>query len=232
MKRYFLVILLWTLTLPALAAEPQAGRDYLVLPVPQPVETGAKIELREFFWYGCPACYALEAPLNAYVNKLPANVAFVRTPGVAPNWIVHAKAYYAFEALGVTDKLHGPFFDAIHTRPKPKPPEEKGFFAFLKKLFGSQPKAPPGLDSETGIAAFAAEHGIDPAQFTQAFNSFGVNTRLERARQQNIGFMVEGVPALVVDGRYLTSPSRAGGEQAALRVVDFLIQKAAKERKK
>src|SRR5437868_1723218 len=92
------------------AADPQAGSDYIVLPTPQPVETGDKIEVREFFWYGCPHCYALEPALAAYVKKLPSNVRFVRTPGVASSWLIHAQAYYTFESLGVTERLHGPFF--------------------------------------------------------------------------------------------------------------------------
>jgi len=73
---------------------------------------------------------------------------------------------------------------------------------------------------------------VDKARFRETFNSFAVRTRLERARQSNIGFMVDGVPALAVDGRYLTSPAAAGGEEAALKVADFLIRKAAAERKK
>jgi len=218
------------------AADPQAGSDYIVLPTPQPVETGDKIEVREFFWYGCPHCYALEPALAAYVKKLSSQVRFVRTPGVAPNWLIHAQAYYTFESLGVTDRLHGPFFAAVHTPPaaRPTPAEETGFFAFFRNLFGSkpQPVATPSLNSEAGITAFAAEHGVDRAAFSEAFNSFGVRTRLEHAKQQNIGFRIDGVPMLAIDGRYITSPSMAKGEEAMLKVVDFLIQKAAKERKK
>jgi thiol:disulfide interchange protein DsbA len=185
----------------------QAGRHYVELPRPQPVETGDKIELREFFWYGCPHCYSLEPALNAYVKKLPANVRFVRTPGMASNWLVQAQAFYTFEVLGVTEKLHTPFFDAWHAKNR-------------------------HMENEASIAEFAAEHGVDQVKFKDTFNSFAVRTRLERARQLNVGFMVDGVPMLAVDGRYLTSPQIAQGEEATLKVVDFLIKKAVTERKK
>jgi thiol:disulfide interchange protein DsbA len=216
MKRFLLTTLLLVTALPALAAEPfQAGRHYTELPFPQPVETGDKIELREFFWYGCPHCYVLEAPLTDYVRKLPKNAAFVRTPGVSPNWLVHARAYYTFEILGLTAKLHAPFFEDWHAKGR-------------------------RLNDAGSIADFAAEHGVDKKKFLDTFNSFAVHTRIERAKQQNVGFMVDGVPMLAVDGRYVTSPAMAGGQerdeakrnQMTMQVVDFLIQKAARERKK
>ena len=222
MKRFTPCLLSWLamsvlLTAPAARAVElyQAGRHYIELPSPQPTETGDKIEVREFFWYGCPHCYVLEPPLAAYVKKLPANTAFVRTPGVAPSWLVQAQAFYTFEVLGVTEKLHAAFFDAWHGKGR-------------------------RLTDEASIAAFAAEHGVDQAKFRQAFNSFAVRTRVERAKQQNIRFMVDSVPMLAVDGRYLTSPVMAGGQerneakrgQMTMEVVDFLVKKAAAERKK
>jgi thiol:disulfide interchange protein DsbA len=216
MKRIFLATLLSMSVLCAHAAEPfQAGRHYTELPFPQPTDTGEKIELREFFWYGCPHCYVLEAPLATYVRKLPKHAAFVRTPGVSPNWLVHAQAYYTFEILGVTAKLHAPFFEAWHAKGR-------------------------RLNDAASIADFAAEHGVDKQKFLETFNSFAVRTRVERAKQQNVGYMVDGVPMLAVDGRYITSPIMAGGQerdearrnQLTMEVVDFLIQKAARERKK
>lgn len=195
------------MVLSAQAAEPyQAGKHYFELPKPQPVETGDKIEVREFFWYGCPHCFQLEPVLNAYVKKLPPRVKFVRTPGMAPSWQMQARAFYAFEIMGVTSKLHGPFFDAWHQKKR-------------------------RLLDEASIADFVAEYGVNKAKFRETFNSFAVRTRLEQARQANINFMVDGVPALAVDGRYVTSTAAAGGNEQALKVVDFLIDKAAKARK-
>src|SRR5438270_13500049 len=97
----------------AQGADPVEGRDYKVLPEPQPVETGNQIEVREFFWYGCPHCYALEPSLNAYVKKLPSNVRFIRTPGVAGGWRLHAQAYYTFETVRVSSQVQHAFFEAV-----------------------------------------------------------------------------------------------------------------------
>jgi thiol:disulfide interchange protein DsbA len=198
------------------ADEPfQAGRDYEVLPQAQEVETGDKIELREFFWYGCPHCYVLEGPLSAYVKRLPKNVRFVRTPGVAQHWLLHAQTYYAFEAVGLTEKLHKPFFDAWHAKNLP-------------------------LTDEAAIVKWVGENGGNAAQFKDAFNSFGVRARLDRAKMQNINFGVEAVPTLVVDGRYKTTPNMAGGKaktelaqsERTIKVLEYLIQKAEQDRKK
>jgi thiol:disulfide interchange protein DsbA len=209
-------LVLSLIALPAMAVEKFIpGRDYEVMPTPQPVETGDKVELREFFWYGCPHCFALEGPLTAYVKKLPANARFVRTPAVGKSWLIHAQMYYAFEAIGATDKLHPAFFDAWHVKER-------------------------SLNDEETITKFVGENGVDKAKFKDAFNSFGVRARVEQAKQLNVGFMVTGVPLLVVDGRYRTSPYLAGGQEPnetkraekTMEVVDFLIKKAAQERKK
>ncbi len=190
------------------AAEPfKAGTDYIELPFPQTVETGDRIEVREFFWYGCPHCYAFEPALSAYAKKLPAHVRFIRTPGTAPSWLMQAQAFYTFEVLGVAEKLHLPFFEAWHVKNR-------------------------RLNDEASIAEFAAEHGVDKAKFKQAFDSFAVRSRMEHAQKLMAGFMIEGVPTIAVDGRYVTSPTITKSETATLKVIDFLIQKAAKQRKK
>lgn len=205
MKRLFGLLLLSALAhAAAAAAAPQEGRHYQELPFPQPVED-SQIEVREFFWYGCPHCYAFEPALSAWLKRLPAGVRFVRTPGVAPRWLVHAQAYYAFESLGAVEKVHAAFFDAYHRHHRK-------------------------LDSPEDLARFAAEHGVDREAFLRAFHSFGVRVKVERAKQLNMAYGVHSVPALVVDGRYLTSPTMAGGEREALAVVDYLIERARRER--
>ncbi len=206
MKRLFLAL---TLLLPLpLAAAPAyvEGRHYLELALPQPTETGNKIEVREFFWYGCPHCWHLESELERWVRKIPANVQFVRTPGVSGRWLAHARAYYAFEALGVLNKTHVAFFRAMHEQNRP-------------------------LDSEAALARFAVENGVDQAKFREAFNSFGVRVKLDKARQLNMEMGVSSVPMLAVDGKYITSPTMAGGNPETLKVVEFLIQKVVRERK-
>ncbi|MEK7796786.1 MAG: thiol:disulfide interchange protein DsbA/DsbL, partial [Pseudomonadota bacterium] len=200
MKRLLLAL---TLLLPLpLAAAPAyvEGRHYLELALPQPTETGSKIEVREFFWYGCPHCWQLEPELEKWLKKIPANAQFVRTPGVSGRWLVHARAYYAFEMLGALNKTHVAFFRAMHEQSRP-------------------------LDSEDALVQFAAANGVDKAKFREAFNSFAVRMKLDKARQMNMEMGVSSVPTLAVDGRYITSPTMAGDGPQALKVVEFLIQK-------
>jgi thiol:disulfide interchange protein DsbA len=186
---------------------PEENVHYREIPFAQPVDTADKIEVREFFWYGCPHCYHLEPALNSWLKRKPPNAQFVRTPGVAQSWLVHAQAYYAFESLGVLEKVHEPFFTAVQT--------DRG-----------------GYNTPEAIAKFAAKYGVDPKKFQDAYASFAVRLKLERAKRQNVDFGVQSVPTIAVDGRYLTSSTMAGGEEQVMKVVDFLIEKAAKERKK
>lgn len=208
MKRFLGGWLCMLLLLPGLGrAGFEEGRNYMTLPFPAAVETGARIEVREFFWYGCPHCYVLEPVLARWMKRMPANAQFVRTPGVAPRWLVHGQAYYAFEALGALEKLHAPFFKAVQERPD-------------------------ALNDEKAIADFVSSQGVDRGKFIEAFNSFGVRLKLEKAKQLNRDLNITSVPAMVVDGKYLTTAPMAGGEEPMLKLLDQLIAKAAKERKK
>ena len=208
MKRFLRGCLMALMLIPGLASAGfEEGRHYMVLPFPAQVETGDKIEVREFFWYGCPHCYVLEPALASWLKKMPANAQFVRTPGTAPRWMIHGQAYYTFEAMGVLEKLHGPFFKAMQDKP--------GAF-----------------NDEKAIADFAANQGLDRKKFDEAFNSFGVRLKMEKAKQLNQDLNISSVPALVVDGRYMTTAAMAGGEGQMLKLLDDLIAKAAKERKK
>jgi thiol:disulfide interchange protein DsbA len=205
MKRFGYLLILAGALLAGPAAALEAGKQYHELPFPPPVETGAKIEVREFFWYGCPHCYSFEPALKGWLKRRPANVEFIRTPGAAPHWLIHAQAYYAFEALGVVDRIHDPMFRAVQADRQ-------------------------ALRDESSIAAFAGSQGVDAAGFRNAFRSFGVRMKVERARKLNDEYMVSSVPLLVVDGKYVTSPSMANGEEEAIKVLDQLIARAARER--
>jgi len=204
-KRLSVLLLMMVFPLSLQAQTFKAGQHYMEFPFPQPVE-GNKIEVREFFWYGCPHCYALEPAIHRWLKRKPANVNYVRTPGVAPHWLLDAQAYYTFEALGVVDKMHPAMFDAMNKN---------------KQRF----------KTEEALAAFVAKHGVDPKAFRDAFGSFGVRIGVEKAKQLSQAYTINSVPTLVVDGRYLTSPAMAGGEDVTMQVVDFLIKKASAERK-
>jgi thiol:disulfide interchange protein DsbA len=178
---------------------PVADRDYRVVSPAQPTDTGAKIEVIEFFWYACPHCNAFEPTLNAWVKKLPADVAFRRVPAqFAPIWVQHAKLFYALEAIGEEERVHKKVFDAIH----------------VERL---------SLDSDQAQIEWVGKNGIDKAKFADAMKSFGVAGKLKRAAQVVGNYGIDGVPALAINGKYLTAPSMARGEDKALAVVDYLI---------
>lgn len=207
MRRLILFVFSLLLLPAAVQAEFIEGTHYRKLAQAQPVKTGNKIEVREFFWYGCPHCYNLEPYIKKWLKKKPANVEFVLTPGTAPRWIVHAKTFYALEALGVRDKLHSAFFEAIHKQRRP-------------------------LNTESSIAAFVAENGVDKDAFLKAYQSFGVHLKVEQAKATVKSYAVSSVPTLVVDGRYVTSPHMAGGNTQVTLLLDQLIKESKRERKR
>ena len=183
---------------------PVEGTHYVRLSEPLPVPAG-KIEVIEFFWYGCPHCNAFEPTLDAWQKKLPADVLFRRVPVAFREepYGTHQRIYYALETMGLIPTMHRKVFYAIH---------------------GERQR----LDKAPEIAAFMAKNGVDSAKFLEVFNSFSVQTKARQARQLSAAYKIDGVPALGVQGRYFTSGSMAGTNEAALSVVDFLVQKVRK----
>lgn len=208
LRLWSLSILLVVGLLGSANAAVMAGKEYTRLNPPRPTETGKKIEVIEFFYYGCPHCFNLEPSLEAWRKKLPADVAFRRVPGVfRDSWMPLTRLYYAYEALGLVDKLHAATFDAIH----------------VENL---------DLGSDKAIIDWVAKRGVDRNKFTAAFNSFAVQNKAQRARVMTQQYGVQGVPTLVVDGKYMTSSGQAGGHEAVMGTVDELIAMARAERKK
>jgi protein dithiol oxidoreductase (disulfide-forming) len=197
------------LTLPAAAQAqggPVEGTHYVRLsqPVPTVAEAG-KIEVIEFFWYGCPHCNAFEPTLEAWVKKLPADVAFRRVPVAFREepFVAHQRIFYALEAMGQVEAMHRKVFYAIHNdRAQLSKPAE--------------------------IAAFMAKNGLDSAKFLDTYNSFGVQTKVRQAKQLAEAYKIDGVPALGIQGRYFTSGTLAGNTDKALEVTNFLLQRARK----
>ena len=187
------------------AAQFREGVEYTRVN-PQPVETGAKIEVREFFWYGCPHCFTLEPFLDKWQKGMPKNAQFVRTPAVFnERWAVHARAYYAFETLGITSKMHHALFHAMHVDKRP-------------------------LADADSLAAFVTEKGADGKAFLDAYNAFGMQANVNRAMQAGQAYRIESVPTLIVDGKYMTNATIAGGPERVAQVLDFLVKQAAAER--
>lgn len=198
-KRVFWVLLL----LPALlqAKEYKEGVEYIKLATPLPTQNADKIEVQEFFWYGCPHCFQFEPKLEAWVKNKPANVEFVRTPApLNPNWMVHTKTFYALEAMGKGDQFHTILFNAIH----------------VEKLKLFTPDA---------IADFLSTKGVNRAQFLENFNSFAVDARSRRAAQLGNQYKITGVPALSVNGKYLINTNQAGGFDEVLNILSYLVKK-------
>jgi thiol:disulfide interchange protein DsbA len=191
------------------------GRHYVRLGTPQPVLAPAgKIEVVEFFWYGCPHCNAFEPALEAWVKALPADVMFRRMPvAFRSQHEVHQRLYFALEAMGQLQNVHRRVFAAIH----------------VERLT---------LDKPEAIADFVAKNGVDRAKFMEVFDSFSVQSKARQARQLTEGYKIDGVPALGIHGRFYTSPSLVGGDGApvaqahtmALRLTDQLIAQVRTQR--
>jgi thiol:disulfide interchange protein DsbA len=177
------------------------GTHYIRLTQPL-AASGGKIEVVEFFWYGCPHCNAFEPALDAWAKKLPQDVVVRRMPVAFRDnpFTAHQKIYFALEAMNQVDPLHRRVFAAIH---------------------GDRLK----LDQPADIAAFMAKNGLDQKAFMDAYNSFGVQSKVQQAKKLADGYKVDGVPALGIGGRFYTSPPLAGSAERALAAADFLIQR-------
>ncbi len=190
----------------AFAAEYSEDVHYQTLMEQQPVQTGNKIEVVELFWYGCPHCYNLEPYVDAWRKNMPDNAELVLVPAVLrDSWAFHARVYYTFEALGMVDALHRPLYDAIH-------------------------KERRRLNTLEALTEWAGGHGVEADKLAAAYNSFAVATKLRQARVLSERYEASAVPTVIVDGRYRSTSTMAGGHEALMQLVDFLVAKAAAER--
>ena len=176
--------------------------------LPQKVETGERIEIIDFFWYGCPFCYELLPVLNEWESRKPADVTIRRIPAVLrESWVADAHLYYTLEVLGEAERLHTRLFDSVHK----------------DRLRTSDPQA---------VALWAAQNGIDGQKWLGAYTSEEVRKRVTRAVELARNYDVRGTPALVVDGRYQTGGGLAGGLKNVPAVLDGLVNLAREQRKK
>lgn len=196
---------------------PTSGVEYITLAQPQPAQiVGKKVEVIEFFMYHCPACNALEPSLAAWVKKQGDNVNFKRVhmPLQGPN-DPEAHLYLTLEAMGKLDEMHPKVFRAFHIERQ-------------------------RLNRDDAIIEWVAKNGVDRAKFLEYWNSFGVLSKLRRTSQVLNAYKVDSVPTLIVDGRYMTSPSVVGAAvkgstnanvaQSTLQVIDSLVAKVQKEK--
>lgn len=208
MKTLFLALCVALLTPQAMAVEFKEGQHYTTFNPPRTTETPGKIEIAEFFWYGCAHCFNFEPILHKWVKKLPADTAFRRIPAVFPgkdgkpgNWAPGAKLYYSLEAMGLLEKLHGEVFDAMN----------------IDRI---------NLQDEKNLRDWLSKKNVDTRKFFDTWNSFAIQGKVQRAQQLTLQYNLTGVPAVVVDGRYMPSSGGAGSHEEITEILDQLIVKA------
>lgn len=193
--------------LPASAQQPALNKEYTLVEPPQPTEAPGKIEVIEFFSYGCPHCSEFNPIIHAWAAKLPADVSFKKVPitfGRAA-WNGISRLYYTLEAMGELGKMDPQVFNAIHN-------ERINLF------------------DERVLMDWVAKKGLDSKKFAETFNSFGIQSKAKRADQIAQGYRVQGVPAVAVDGKYMVTGGKDYQEQLA--IADKLIAKVRAEKGK
>lgn len=188
------------------SAEITEGKDYTALTNPQPTENNGKIEVLEFFWYGCPHCDTLHPYIKTWLKNKPDDVSFRYVPTIfRPSWVPGAKIFYTIEAIQATETLHDKVFDAIH-RDKIDLNKEEILFNWVEK------------------------QGIDREKFEKVYHSFSVQNQVARSTQMSRQYELTGTPSIVVDGKYLTSGSLTGSLDNTIKILDKLVEKARKEK--
>jgi thiol:disulfide interchange protein DsbA len=186
----------------ALAQAPQ----YRLLSPPQPTEGGGKVEVIEFFWYGCGHCYRLEPFVNAFVKNAPKDVVFRRIPAApSASWAELAQVYYTLEAMGLVEQLHAKVFDAIH-------------------------KENLNLSNRKIREDWLAKQGIDLKKYQEVEKSFAVATKMQRARQMTAAYKIDSVPQVIVNGKYVVSAETTGGTERIFPAVEQVIAIARKDK--
>ena len=201
MKRILLVVMImFGLSSVVQAEEFEEGKHYLRV-AQQATDSGDKIEVIEFFWYGCPHCSVFDPILGEWIKSKPAEASFKRVPAVfRPEWKVQARTYYALQVMGAGEKYHSKMFDHIHKDRK-------------------------RIDTLDAMTDFLVEQGVDKEKFVANYNSFAVDGMVRKAVKQLQGYKINGVPAMAVNGKYVVSGKAAGSYENMIRIVNYLIKK-------
>lgn len=192
----------------ASAIEYKEGLAYHAITPEQPTSTKDKIEVVELFWYGCPHCHKLEPFIERWLKTKADYIEFVRMPAVLrEEWSIHARAFYAAEALGVLEKFHAPFFTALH--------------AHKRKL-----------DTEDTIMEFFKEIGVSNDDYRKAFRSFSVDAKVRHAQEMGRRYGVNGTPAVIINGKFRTDSTTCQcGFNDLLKIVDYVAEQEKKNKK-
>ena len=169
----------------------------------QPTDAGDNVEVLEFFWYGCPHCYSFEPYLSAWEKSKAKNVTFTRVPAVfRPEWEVQARSYYALSNMGKVEEIHNAIFTAMHKDKK-------------------------RLEKKAALVNFIVKHGVDRETFLKEYDSFAVNRMVQKAKKKQKAFQIQGVPAVIINGKYMTSGKMAGSYDNMVKIIDHLADKEA-----
>jgi len=204
--KQLLASILAACALAALPAAAQPKYSYSELKPALQVESEGKIEVLEFFWYGCIHCYNLEPMVEKWEKTLPKDVQFRRVPAVFNDrWAIDASIFYALEAMGLLEKLHRPLFDAIH-KERLRTDVQKDFMEWLQK------------------------QGVDTKKFTETMKSFGVQSKMRRAAQMTALYKIDGTPAMAVHGRYTVSTDQGKTQNGLFETVNYLTDTVRKQK--
>jgi thiol:disulfide interchange protein DsbA len=207
-KLFSIFLLIFSANQLVLAQTPikvEEGFDYRVLPITQPIDAKGKVEVIEFFWYGCPHCYEFEPELKGWIKRQNKDVVFKKVPiAFREELMPHSQLFYALETLGKGDALNDKVMFAMHRENK-------------------------RLLNENEIADWVAAQGVDRNAFLAAYRSFAVLSKARAANQLGNAYRIDGVPTVAVQGKYITSPSIAGSRAKAVNIIDFLVNKVRKD---
>jgi len=208
LKLFSIFLLVFSANQLVLAQTPikvEEGFDYRVLPIAQPIDAKGKVEVIEFFWYGCPHCYEFEPELKGWIKRQNKDVVFKKVPiAFREELMPHSQLFYALETLGKGDALNDKVMFAMHRENK-------------------------RLLNENEIADWVAAQGVDRNAFLAAYRSFAVLSKARAANQLGNAYRIDGVPTVAVQGKYITSPSIAGSRAKAVNIMDFLVNKVRKD---
>jgi thiol:disulfide interchange protein DsbA len=205
LERWLLVSAL-SLLAGAASAQIQLGREFQRIEPPRPAAAEGRIEVIEFFYYGCPVCYETQPFLSRWLGTAPGYVSLRRVPALSTEaWEPFAKLFYSLDALGQIGRLHWPVYDNFH-------------FEDLR------------LNDEKIMVDWAARNGIERQKFIDTYGSPEVAAKVAQARELLKAYDVRGVPTFIVDGKFLTSARMAGGTQQVVQVIDHLVKLAREER--
>ncbi|WP_022947639.1 thiol:disulfide interchange protein DsbA/DsbL [Methylohalobius crimeensis] len=199
LRHFWMIVLGWCL------ASGLAAQEYENLNPPRSTEDPAKVEVIEFFWYGCPHCNRFDPYLEDWAKDKPDDVAFKRQPVIfGRNWAPQARAYFTAEVLGMVDTIHSDFFKAMHVDKK-------------------------SMSGEEELATFFVDHGVEREAFKNAFHSFAVDMKMRQAEVVAAEYGITGVPALVVNGKYKVTGRTAKSYDNMITVLKKLVEQERRQ---